>query len=361
MTIHVPRWVIAILGVGLVAVAAFLIGRSSGDDGSGESAARAEAEEATQAAPEDPALSCDKATAAKLVNSRLVADAVGLGGVRPEEKVSDLYTETLIGCQDLDGDELEELVMSLGCCTGTSPTPWAIFSQSNGRWHAQFVRAQSATLLKLTDEGVRETSAAFTPGEPLCCPSGRRTGLVSWDGERYVYAPRRAIAHPTLEIRKETAVELGGFDLQNRALDGAIDAFGTPSAYAPEAELCTARWTDLGLIINFVHLGGSDPCGPAGRVGSIVIAGPEAEQAGWSVSGSGVMVGSTQEELRATYPSMAPAVFGAETAQGEEGRSWILVARPSGPGAGDRAITLSARLNFGEAVAFDIGVGAGGE
>lgn len=77
--------------------------------------------------------------------------------------------------------------------------------------------------------------------------------------------------------------------------------------------------------------------------------------------GSDVMIGSTREELRAADPSMAPAVFGSETAQGEEGRSWILVDRPSSFGTGDRVITLSARLNFGEAVAFDVGVGAGGE
>jgi len=360
MTIHVPKWVLAVLGVGIVAVAAFLIGRSSGDEPGDDNSGVAPAE--TEEVAEEPALPCDKAAAAKLVNRGDLAESVTRAGHIPaDQQVSDVFVHDLVGCRDLNGDGSEELVLSLACCTAAAPEPWAIFSQNEGRWQAELIRAQGSVQLKVTDQGVRETSAAYGPNEPTCCPSGRRSGLVSWDGERYVYEPSPSLAGTSLEIKEGTAVSLGGLDLQNGALDGAIDAFGTPSSYGPDGEICTTRWTDLGLVINFVNLGGADPCGPEGRVGSIVLTGAEAEQAGWTVSDTGVGVGDSQEDLRAAYPSMTPADFGAKTAQGEQGRSWILADRPSPYGAGERAITLSARLNFGEVVAYDVAVGAGGE
>jgi hypothetical protein len=346
MTIPVPKWVLLAAGAVIIAVVAFLLGRASGD---GDSAG--------PATPERP-LACSQDVAEQVADrSEFAREYEASGG-----SIDDFFEIRLEGCTDLTDDGLDEMVVRLAGATGGAVGPVTIFSQEEGYWRPQIERVLSNNdVAKVTDAGVREVTSAYRPGEPACCPSGTRSGLTHWNGNRFVYEPDAGIGDGRIRVRGSEVVSIGPFEAQTGSLIEAIDAFGILSSYDRSGELCEATWKDTGLTLNFVDLGGANPCGHAGAVGSAIVAGDPAEQVGWTI-GSGLHVGSMQDEIRSQYPRMRPIpTYTATEQQIPPGRNWSLVTRPGPFGRGDRTVSLAVRLDRGDAVAYAAYVGAGGE
>jgi hypothetical protein len=350
MTITVPKWVLLAVGAATVAVVAFLLGKGTGDD-------QPRGPVANATTPPEP-LACSQDVAEQVAGRSEFGREYEASGASLE----DFFEIRLEGCTDLNGDGLDEMVVRLHGGTGSAIGPVTIFSQEDGNWRPQIDRVLSNNdIAKVTDAGVREVTAAYGPSEPACCPSGQRSGLTRWNGSRFVYEPDAGIGDGRISLSDSAVVSIGPFEVQTGSLVEAIDALGIPSSYDRSGELCEATWKDTGLTINLVDLGGANPCGSSGAVGSAIVFGDQAEQVGWTV-GNGLQVGSTQDEIRSQYPRMKPMpMYSAAEEQIPPGRNWSLVTRPSLVGRGDRTVSLAMRLDRGHAVAYAAYVGAGGE
>jgi hypothetical protein len=346
MTITVPKWILLGVGVVIVAVGAFLLGKGTGDDGSSDAT--------TSLQP----LACNQGEAERLADRSEFAREYEASG----SSLEDFFEIRLEGCTELTGDGLDEMVVRLVGGTASAIGPVTIFSQEDGEWRPQIDRLLTSNdIAKVTDAGVREVTAAYGPSEPVCCPSGTRSGLTRWNGKRFSYEPDAGIGDGRIRVSGSAVVSIGPFEVQPGSLVEAIDAFGIPTSYDRSGELCEVTWTDTGLTINFVHLGGANSCGSSGAVGSAIVSGDQAAQVGWTF-GHGLHVGSTQDEIRSQYPGMKPMpTYSATEQQIPPGRNWSLVTRPSPFGRGERTVSLAVRLDRGEAVAYAAYIGAGGE
>ena len=352
-----PAWalvVAAIAAVAIVGEVVFLVVRSGGDDGT---------------AAVEETIPCNKRAAENAVNAdRFAQEARDLGAVPPLSNVLEIYHLSLIDCADLTRDGVDEMVVQLteiGIDPETapnSPRPWAIYTAQDGQWVPALIRTHVPNAeVAVRGEIVNERSPGLAEGDPVCCPTGVRPGEVSWDGREFVYKPDSGPRGRTIALADGVAETLAGFDLQEGSLPDAIEFFGPPSTYTPQDELCPATWEDLGLEIDFANLGGLDSCGLDGRVAAARLEGLEARQAGWETQ-EGATVDIAEEELRKLYPDMQPAqeeaTFSTELPEGE---LFTLVERPATVGVGDLTPTLSARVDEGRVVGFEISVGAQGE
>lgn len=352
MTIRIPKWLLGVAGVlVIIAIAggAYLLGKGEDNSGSGEPAATAPAE-------------CNRAVARKVLSRRNPAvglDSFSIAGGR----TFDSYSLGPVECADLTGDGTDEMVVRLYFQTLSGSAPWFIYGNEDGRWDLKLRRMLSGRdSIRVKDGVVKESAAAYAPGESLSSPSSERVGRVSWDGEKFIYESREGIGTGEVRFAGARAQAIGGMPVIGSYLPDAIDRFGPPSMYGgPEDEVCNAQWNDIGLIINFVNLGGGLAC-EDGAIQTFLITREAAEQAGWRVGPSGLAVGDRQDAIRSEYPQMAPGpdLYGTEEQQGAPGRDWSLITVRN-PYTGGRLATLSARMSRGTAVAYVIYVGAAGE
>lgn len=356
---RLPRWAAVAIGIAAVAVvgeATFLIVQSGGEESDGAATVKR--------------LPCNEREAALAVPSdRFASQVRAIGTVPPLAKVLDVYDVEVLDCVDLTDDGVNEMVLQLTESAADPETasgvaaPWAIYTSSDGRWAPTLVRTGTpGATVRVAGHEVRETSAALVEGDPLCCPSGRREGVVRWDGEEFTYRPLGGPRGRTIAVADGEAQALAGFPLRDEGLPGAIEAFGPPSTYGRLGKTCPAEWDDLGLMIEFANLGGLDPCGPDGRVGRLTILGPEAHDFGWQTQ-EGATVGVSERRLRKLYPDMTPGeaedVFVPEAPEGD---LFTLVGAPSEvDGVEGLTPVLSARVFDGRVVGFELEVGAVGE
>jgi len=352
-----PRWALIVAAIACVVIVGevvFLVVQSGGDGG-------------TAAAGEEP-LPCNSTEAENAVNAdRFAQEVRDLGAVPPLSKVLEIYDLQLVGCADLTGDGIDEMVAQfteLGIdpeTTPNSPRPWAIYQAQEGRWIPALIRTHVPNAeVTIGDGVVNERSPGLAEGDPSCCPTGVRAGEVSWDGEQFTYKPESGPRGRTIALADGVPETLAGFGLQEGSLPDALELFGPPSSYTPQDELCPASWEDLGLEIDFANLGGLDPCGLDGRVASVRVEGLEAKQAGWQTQ-EGATVDMTEEELRVLYPEMQPAEQATFSPGLPEGELFTLVERPSPIGVGELTPSLSARISDARVLGFEISVGAAGE
>lgn len=351
-----PGWALIVSAVVAVAIIGEIVylAAQSGDE--------------EETASSEETLPCSDRAADNAVNAdRFAHEVRALGTVPPLSNVLEIYDAKVVGCADLTGDGVDEMVVQLlerGVAVeqGTEvPLPWAIYRAEGGKWSPALIRTHApGARVAIEGELVRETSTGFAEGDPVCCPSGAREGEVRWDGEQFIYKPESGPRGRTIALADSEAVSLAGFDLQGGSLPDAIELFGPPSAYSAQGEVCPVSWEDLGLEVDFANLGGLDPCGPEGRVGSARVVGLEATQAGWQTQ-DGATIDITEDELRELYPDMQRAEETTFSTDFPEGELFTLVERPSTVGAAAPTPTLAARIAEGRVVAFEISVGAAGE
>jgi hypothetical protein len=360
MTVHIPKWLLlTALGavvVGGIGVGAYMLGKSSDDDdeptGAQRLAVPLEGEPSEEAGP-----GCSKPAAKDAVlDSEFEASVRELGAVQPADPLFGGfgYVVAEVICRDLTGDGAEEMVAQLGCCTGGSPSPWAIFVDEDGAWQPAFYRTGIQASLSVEGDAIVEKSPAYAAGEPTCCPSTFRFGRVSWDGSEFAFESDEASTNRTIKAGTQGVTRLGTFQPQSDSPVEAAEEFGPPSYVGPKDELCVNEWRDLGLLINFANLGGADPCSADGRVGSIELKDEFAAQAGWETD-QGVRVEMSLDQLREIYPdAQTQSLPGL-------GKVLVLVEGPTIIGGGGTYPVLSARIADGAVDELRMSVGAAGE
>lgn len=362
MTVHVPKWAIytiaALIAVGIGA-GAYLLGRSdSDDDAPVASTVATTTEETVEEEPvEEPPPPCTKRAAQQAAKeSEFEGFVRDLGAVPAGEP---LFEEFGYGvgdliCRDLTGDGAEEMVVQLVCCTGSSPSPWAIFVAEHGEWELAFHRDNIQAVLSVEGDELVEKSPAYGAQDPTCCPSTFRFGRIAWDGSEFVFESEDADPDRTITAGSQGVTRVGGFKPQTGTPLDATKVFGPPNYVGPDGELCLNEWRDLGLVINFVNFGGVDPCGVDGAVGSIEVGDVFAEQAGWETD-EGVRVGMSLDEVVGIYPD---ARFESLAGQG---RFLVLIEGPSVIGAGGTSPIVAARIADETVEELRLEVGAGGD
>jgi hypothetical protein len=357
LTIHIPRWLLialaGVLVVGLVGAGAYLLGKSSGDD---ETSAPSPEVTDTEAETSPPL--CDEQAAKEaVVESEFEAAVRDLGAVQPGTPLFKQfgYVFNKLICRDLTGDGAEEMVIQLACCTASSPTPWAIFSASDdGTWELAFHRDLINAGLSVEGDEIVEKQPALAAGDPSCCPSTYRFGRVTWDGAEFAFTSDDASPDRGIKVSTQGVTRLGDFRPEVQSPLEAAEIFGPPSLVSPNDELCLNEWRDLGLLINFANLGGADPCGVDGAVGSIELTGLLAEQAGWETD-EGVRLGMSVDELREIYPDAEQQSIAGL------GRVTVLIEGPTLIGEGGTYPVLSTKETGGEVSEMQLSVGAAGD
>lgn len=273
----------------------------------------------------------------------------------------------LIGCADLDGDGSQEMVVQASGPTAGSIRPWAILGQRDGDWRVELLRAGTASPdLVLRDGAVIETSPSFFPGDPTCCPTGRdRKGRITGEDGRYSYVPlREPLATGKVGFRGTSPTTLDTLAVEQASPVDALIDFGDPSFVSIDEPVCEISWGDLGLQMMFVNFGGSNPCGPSGRVGSFGLSGQEAEDAGWKTQ-AGLSVGDPESAMRRAYPAARAAQpygsFNESYFGGDEGEVFLLAEKQSLIGSGGTTPTVLALVNEGKVKGLEFLIGAGGD
>jgi hypothetical protein len=356
VTVTVPKWlvwtILAVIVIGGIAVGAYLFGRSSDEEGQPAAVEGTPTDETTASTPE-----CSKNAARRAVLDSDFEPAVrDLGAVPPGDPLFGQFGYVLADliCRDFTSDGLKEMVVQLGCCTGGSPSPWAVFTPDNGRWRLAFHRENIPATLSVEGDAIVEKSPAYAAGDPTCCPSTYRFGHIRWDGSSFIFESDEAAAARTIKVGTDGATRVGSFNPQTGSPQDAAKSFGPPSFVGPNDELCVNEWRDLGLVINFANLGGGDPCSAEGRVGSIELDSPFAEQAGWKTT-QGVRTGMSAEDLRQIYPD-------AQTRSYPGLRNALVLSEgPRVVGDGGTYPVLSARVEGEQVTELRLSVGAAGE
>jgi hypothetical protein len=354
---QVPRWgliVIAVVAIAISGEVLYLVAELGGEEGG---------------SPSEKSLPCDDREAENaVVADRFAQEVRDLGTVPPLSTIEEVYDPDVIGCADLTGDDVDEMVLGLNqrappsSTAAPSPVPWAIYRVQAGKWVPALIRTRVPVKEVQVERGVvRERSPALLADDALCCPSGQREGIVKWDREEFKYSPQQGPRGRTIAIVDAEARALAGFDLVGGSLPDAIELFGPPTTWAPQGDICPATWSDLGLEIEFANFGGLDPCGVEGHVGSASVLGLEARQSGWKTQ-EGATVDISDAELKELYPDLRPAEEATTFVPGEpQGDLFTLIDRPSSVGLEGSTPTLSARILHGRVIGYEIGVGAAGE
>jgi hypothetical protein len=354
VTIQIPKWLLwglaGVLVIGGIAAGAYLLGKSS-DESEGDPGSPVTGEEAV--AP--PRCSVGEARKAVL-ETDFEAYVRELGAVQPGEPLFKRFGYVLadLTCREFTGDQVDEMVVQLACCTGGSPSPWAIFVAEGGKWRLAFHREDIQAVLSVEGDEIVEKSPAYAAGDPTCCPTTFRFGRVSWRGDEFVFESGEGSANRTIKAGTRGVTRVGNFDPRVGSPLDAVEAFGPPSIVAPNDELCVNEWRDLGLLINFANLGGADPCSADGRVGTIELKDVFAEHAGWETE-QGVRVGMNAKELRDVYPDAQPASYPGL------GDVLVLIEGPTVIGEGGTYPVLGARVVDERVSELQLSVGAAGE
>jgi hypothetical protein len=364
--VAVPKWAMWAFAALLVAgaiTAAFLIGRSS-DDGSEPAAGDPEAgtrttEEAaaieapcTERAAEQAALESGWDEA--IVETAAVRSA--MSGYPPTAqpisfKETGGYRVAIRECADLTGDDVDEMTVALSAGASGHVFQWAIFTPTEaGEWNLAFHREGSQVQsLRVGDGSVSVKIPIYEKNAPTCCPTGSRVTEFTYDDGEFRPTPAPRSRERLIQLEDAAVVSLAGLDVQSISGVEATQTLSKPTSIFGAGESCPYEWSDLGLTINFVNLGGLDACGPEGRVGTIELLGTPAEHAGWKTS-DGAYVGMALDELRDRYPRLTKS-DGA-----------YVLAEKATP-FGDTGLTPSVRAHVadGRVIALQLYVGAGGE
>jgi hypothetical protein len=354
---RLPRWALVTILVAALAIVGEVVFLLVQSDGGGETSSAAE-----------ESLPCDDRAADNAVSAdRFAQEVRDLGTVPPLSNVLEIYDAKVVGCVDLTSDGIDEMVVQLlerdlpAEDLVDSPIPWAIYRAEGEQWRPDLIRTHvPGAQVKIANDFVDEVSTGFAAGDPVCCPTGEREGTVRWDGEGFTYRAAGGPRGRTIALADGEAAAIGGFDVQAGSLPAAIEFFGLPSSYAPQGDLCPVTWDDLGLAIEFAQLGGLDPCSEEGRVGILRIEGSEAAQFGWQTQ-EGATVDMAEKELRKRYPDMRPQEETGFVPEQPLGELFTLVDRPSSADPEGVTPTLSARVDAGRAIGFEVAVGAAGE
>lgn len=358
MTIHVPKWLVWALASLLVAAAiavAFLLGRSGGNGGSSDVL---ETGQGASVSPEEaqPATCSERAAKRAIAETRFESAVHEIGAVPAGKPLFGRfgYVISEVTCRDFTGDDIEEMMVQLACCTGGSSSPWAIFSPGSHGWELSFYRANIQAKLTVQGDAIVEKTPAYAAGDPTCCPTTFRFGRVTWDGSKFGYESENPVAGRTVKVSSRGVGRLGPFKPATGSPVEAAEAFGPPSYVGPNDELCVNEWRDLGLLINFANLGGADPCSAEGAVGSIELEGELAEQAGWETT-EGVQVGMSEGELREIYPDAEMQSYPGLR------NVLLLIEGPTIIGDSGSYPVLAARIDGGAVNELRMSVGAAGE
>ena len=112
-------------------------------------------------------------------------------------------------------------------------------------------------------------------------------------------------ASPVPRSRLVSAQFIGRYEVEaDGTVSGAIDALGQPTERAPRRTDCTITWAQHGVLMQFVNLGGADPC-ELGQFCSASINGRE-----WRTS-TGLAAGDSVRQLWDLYPSAREVRDGA--------------------------------------------------
>lgn len=107
-----------------------------------------------------------------------------------ESASSDLFSIESVRCRDLTGDDVPEMLVSLGCCTGSSPAPFVIFRATDAGWLQAFTRAYDLWgAPRLLPGRGRSSGVTFERpvygGASTCCAPKVRVYRTVWTGKRF--------------------------------------------------------------------------------------------------------------------------------------------------------------------------------
>ena len=189
MTIRIPKWVlgvVAVLVVAGLAAGGYFLGRSSSSNS--HPTAPSPASTASSTGPTIPQFLCTKGSAEQAVlNSDLPGFIKAAGGIVPHPFIhrGTGYFVTFLRCADLTRDGRNEMVVGLGAGTGGT-FDWAIFMPAGHRWSLAFDQeGPQIEDLKVEGGNVLEVQAIYGPTDVGCCPSGKRVSKVAWDGQAF--------------------------------------------------------------------------------------------------------------------------------------------------------------------------------
>jgi hypothetical protein len=320
-------WVVLVLG-GIGAGTYLVLGSSDTDE---PATASEPSDLAGLGSSEVPPAECSRPAARDAVlGSEFEAGVRELGVVQPGDPLfgGSGYFVTELICRDLTDDRVADMVVRLDCCAGGTPTPWAIFVADGDEWRPALYRAGIQASLQIEDGGVVERSAAYGAGEPICCPTTARAGRVEWDGSAFVYRSEEASVNRAIRVSSQGVDRLGEFRPATGSPTQASNAFGPPSYVMARDDVCVYEWRDLGLLINFVNVGGLDPCRADVQASSVELKDEFAAQAHWETD-RGLRVGMSLADLRELYPqarSQSAPGFG-EVLTLIQGRALVGIAR----------------------------------
>ena len=136
---------------------------------------------------------------------------------------------------------------------------------------------------------------------------------------------------------------IGRFEVKrDGSMKGLRAAFGAPTLLRRNGVSCFARWP--GLAAELYHLGGANPCSPAGRFAAATMT-----RARWWTT-AGLAIGARAAHVRRLYPRAT-----------RHGAWFWLLTRRSRVGAGGRYPGLAAKISRGRVVAFRVRYPAGGD
>lgn len=333
MTIRIPRWLPIVLGVLALVVVGFFLGRLVVPESTPSGQVFSREAVADEGEPESDAKEMPECSRrAALVALRPLA----LEGVKaldffidPDSgDFIDSIRPHLIDCTDVSGDGRDEMIVSyLYGGFGTAfRIPWIIFDHKSGRWKAAYIDdALVTTQIEVRGNSVRVVEPAYGPDDANCCPSGERTGKVSYAAGEYSYQPDEGTSDRSIVVERDgrdsRVVSVGGFDIWRGDIEDAIEQFGAPSRYfRAGAEFCPTSWSDIGLTIEFYNLGAANPC-EAGVVMHFRVE----DGAGWYGPGR-LEPGMPERAMHRLYPDAEPySPLGVELDPGE--RAWVLEER----------------------------------
>lgn len=366
MTIHVPRWVLFVAGACLIALVAFAVGRGSSDQ-SDPSPSTADQTTAEKTVGNASTASCDKESARKAIDTEvqvhgdpegtLVDDSTGRLGGWVAVEVED--------CQDLFGDQADEMVaVADGVKAGGAHlVNWFVLGQEDDEWVALLRREQPVPTLSVSTSGVREETGIYRSGDPMCCASSSRGGEVRESSGELKYFPDIDPKNYKIKLNPSTkeVKSFGPLDAYTSSASETMQYFGEPNSTGiPGDESCTMTWSDLGMIIDFVDLGGGNSC-LEGRIGRFSLQGTAATHVGWS-GPNGLTTGMSLNNAEVAFPMMQRDYSGYVDPYAPEGAiKWNLLMRPSPYGADGTTPTISGYFKDDQLIKVEYGVGAGGE
>jgi hypothetical protein len=198
MTVRIPKWVLSVLAVLVVAGLAFggyLIGRSSRNGGEQPDTSPAHTMAASPSTERQ--LPCTNGAAKRaILNSDFPRFITSAGGFSPHPFLhrGTGYFIIFLRCADLTGDGQNDMVVGLGAGAEGLVFNWAIFTPTPHGWSLAFHQeGQRVSNLKIKGGKVLEVSPIFGVGDPNCCPSGQRVSTIEWDGK--VFRIANTVAH----------------------------------------------------------------------------------------------------------------------------------------------------------------------